>query len=420
MAESANTRDFTMRSMTESDDFPPNRRKKILPQDMLKKINNRGHHETKYRAAGLRHADTDHENLGYVNTDTYGKTPDGRSGPAKNRTVPTATKSDLSLMYLTSTLEDPKELHDQVYDTISNLKDCDLTELDYAVLGVYYFQGKFVEFLVGCFLVEGQLIIEMKRMYGDGFLMLKFYEELKSKLEEREVVLRTEEDSESDFEYSESESGEAEDDDELLNYGYLQLQYDPSMISSWVKKIAQRHDEDQMHLAGMMAHNASNKQNLDIIVTQGGIELRNLLVNKLENSNIAPLVCMTAVLAKYVTQHPKCKNHGYDEEHVLLSIFDAMKYWHPGKEVSSKNRQQSTKFEVTESRETVNNLVQTIYNLGEMMKIIPKETLVKVARDRLEKKPNKKDSPKDTLLRFLKKQEQTKAVMYFLDILAQI
>lgn len=396
-------------------------RKKIpSPQDMLGKINARNKVD-KYRAAGLRDAVMDDENVGHMNTDTYGKYPGSKSaGRAKNLTVPTATPNDLSLMNLHSLLTDAEELHDQVHDAIKNLEDCDLTELPFATLGVKYDQGSFVEFLVGCFDVNGELFIDMKRMYGCGFKMSKFFTELKSKLEERGVVDRTEEDSESDFEYSASEDDSGAEDDEILTDGYLQLQYDPSMISSWIKKIAERHDEDQMHMAGMMAHNASNKRNLDIIVTQGGTKLKDLLVNKLENSNIAPLVKMTAELAKHVTSHQECKNYGYGEEHFLLSIFDAIKYWHPGKDALSKNRQQSPKFEVTESRETVMNLVQTIYNLGEAMKIFPKETLVKIARERLEKKPNKKDSPKDTIMRFLEKQEQTKAVMYVLDILSQI
>jgi len=393
--------------------------RKILPRDMLDKINDR-YNETKYRAAVKRGTPTDNpEILGHVHTDTYGKNPDGRlAGPAKNLTVPTATPSDLSLLNLTSTLTDAKELHDQVFDIISSLEDCDLTELPFGTIGVKYNKASHTEFLVACFDVDGELKIDFKRLYADGFVFADFYTEVKSKLEERGVVHATEEDSESEFEYSASE--EESGDEDVNQFDFLQLKYDPDIVPSWIKKAAQRHDEDQIHIAGLMAHNASNKQNLDIIVSKGGTKLRDLLLNKLENSNIVALVRMTAVLAKHVTQHPECKNHGYDEEHVLLAIFDAMKYWAPGKDVSSKNRQQSTKFEVTESRETLMNLVQTIYNLGEAMKIIPKETLVKVARDRLEKKKTKKDSPKDTIMRFLEKQEQTKAVMYFRDILAQI
>jgi len=401
-----------------------NTRKKIIPQAILSKINDR-YGKTKYRAAGVRGAAMDPENLGHVNTDTYGKIPDaGSAGPAKNLTVPTAAQSDLSLMNLTSTfgLLDAKELHEQVYDAISSVEECDLTELSYAVLGCKYDKNRQVEFLVACFAVDGELKIDMKRMYGDGLLMSRFYEEIKSKLEERDVVHATEEDSEIEFEYSASdeESGEDGDDYEHLQLGYLHIEYDPEIVGAWMKKIEERHDEDQLHIGGLMAHNASNEQNLNIIVNKGGTKLRELITNKLENSNIAALVRFTAVLAKHVTRHPESKKQGYDKEHFLLSVFDAMKYWCPGKEGPSKNRQQSTKFEILESRETLMNLVQTIYNLGQTMKIIPTETLVKVARDRLEKKKNNKDSPKDTIMRFLEKQEQTKAVMYFRDILAQI
>jgi len=436
MAESANTHEFKFRGSAtgstistphdmgefDSEGPPANKRKNVFSQAILSKINDR-YGETKYRAAGRRGAATDTENLGHMNTETYGKIPDARSaGPAKALTVPTAAQSDLSLMNLTSTfgLLDAKELHEQVYDTISSVEECDLTELSYAVLGCKYSRNRHVEFLVACFAVDGELKIDIKRLYGDGLLISEFYEEIKSKLAERDVVHADEEDSEIEFEYSEDESGDDGDEKENLHLGYLQLSYDPEIVGAWMKKIEERHDEDQLHIGGLMAHNASNEQNLNIIVNKGGTKLRELITNKLENSNIAALVRFTAVLAKHVTRHPACKKQGYDKEHFLLSILDAMKYWCPGKDGSSKNRQQSTKFEILESRETMKNLVQTIHNLGETMKIIPKATLVKVARDRLEKKKNNKDSPKDTIMRFLEKQEQTKAVMYFRDILAQI
>merc|ERR1719166_752093 len=172
-------------------------------------------------------------------------------------------------------------------------------------------------------------------------------------------------------------------------------------------------------MMGLMAFNASNEENLNIIVQKGGEKLKALFINKFESSNIAALVRFTSELAKHVTGHEDCKNLGYKDNALLIALLDTIAFWCPGKAGSSfseKNRQQSTKFEVTESRETVMNLIQVIYNLGETMKIFPVETIVQKAKDRLEKKKYKR-SPKDDIVLFLKLQEETTSVNYFRHIL---
>jgi hypothetical protein len=65
------------------------------------------------------------------------------------------------------------------------------------------------------------------------------------------------------------------------------------------------------------------------------------------------------------------------------------------------------------------NLIQMIYNLGETMKIFPVQTIVGLAKSRLEKKKYNR-SPKDDILRFLETREDTAAVAYFRHILKQI
>jgi len=348
----------------------------------------------------------------FKNLDSYAK--DATHSEAK---LPEATEKDLGLMNLCSKIKDPKMFFDKVSEAIASLPNCDVTILDWNLFGNKYNQGRYVEYLVAFYGVGKETKIDLKRMSGDGFAMAGFFTEVKNQLKKSNLIITTEEDS-VEFAYSDDDDDDSGDDS--LSDGYLQLAYDPNIVLAWIEKIQNRHLEDQLHMMGLMAYNASNEQNLDIIVNKGGKKLKALFINKYENSNVAALVRFTSELAKHVTGHRDCENHGYDKE-FLVATFDAMKYWCPGKasSLSEKNRQQSTKFEVTESRETVMNLIQVIYNLGVTMKIFPEETIVRKAKDRLEKKKYKR-SPKDDIVRFLKLQEETTPVNYFQHILNQM
>jgi len=334
--------------------------------------------------------------------------------------LPEATEKELGLMNLCSKMKDSKEFFNKVKEAIASLPNCDMTALDWNLFGNKYIQGRYVEYLIGFYGVGNETKIDLKRMSGDGFAMAAFFTEVKNQLKKGDLIVETEEDS-VEFAYSEDDDDDSGDDEDNLGDGYLQLAYDPNIVLAWIKKIQTRHLEDQLHMLGLMAYNASNKQNLDIIVKKGGKKLKALFINKYENSNVAALVRFTSELAKYVTGHDDCKNHGYDKE-FLVATLDAMKFWCPDKpaSLSEKNRQQSTKFEVTESKETVMNLVQTIYNLGETMKIYPEETIKNIAKERLDKKKYKKSSPKDDIVAFLGTQKLTKPVEYFQHILNEL
>jgi len=370
------------------------------------------------RGAALRNAADDAK--AYV-----GKAIQDRSyskAPAQPQ-IPKASPKDLGLMQLTSKINDPVKLIKEVRETIANLKNCDLTAVEYYVYGAKYINCCSVEYLVGCFKVGEELKIEMKRMCGGGFEMAHFYSELKSELEQRDVVYKSEEDSESefvDYDESEDESGEADDG---LDHNYLQLRYDRKIVGLWLSKIEHRSQEDQLHMAGLLAYNASNKENLTIIVEEGREKLKDMIRTKLENSRNVALVRFTALLAQHVTTHEECKKHGYDEKRWLESIFDAVQYWVPKlpqyRTTLSANQHQSTKFDVTESRETVGSLIETIYNIGEKMKISSYENLVKIAKARLvdKKKRDSNATYKEMIDQYLKKQEQTNSVKYFRHIL---
>jgi len=364
-----------------------------------------------------------------ITQEVYGNPFEDLSNYEKHAThseekLPEATERDLSLMNLVSKLDDPKEFFKKVSENIESLPHVDLTVLGWNMFGNKYVQARHVEFLISCCSVGEETRLDLKRMAGGGFAMSHFFTEVKNQLKKSDLIVAAEEDS-VEFAYSEDDDDDSGSEDDNLGDGYLQLAYDPNIVLAWISKIQTRHSEDQLHMMGLMAYNASNKQNLDIIVKKGGKKLKALFIHKYENSNIGALVRFTSELAKHVTGHEDCKDHGYDKD-FLIATLDCAKFWvpqPPGKASSSaeKNRPQSTKFEVTESKETVLNLIQTIYNLGHTHKIFSEETIVSVAKDRLAKRNYKKSSPKDDILAFLENQgHSSMPIEYFRHILKQI
>jgi len=335
-----------------------------------------------------------------------------KSGVADSE-IPQANQKDLGLMWCKLKGDNAEELFQNVSKSVQSLPNVDPTVDIWAIMGNVYDHGNHCEFLVGMYEVEKQPVLDFKRMSGDGFVMDGFYQKVKKKLKETKIIDAVEDDDadfddySDDFEDDDAKDGEEEDN--LTSYGYLQLAYDVNIVASWIEKIKVRHVEDQNHMMGLMAYNASDPTNLEIIVSKGGENLKDLTVTMLEESNNAALVRNTSELAKKVTSHPKSKEHGYDEA-FLQAIFTAMEYWVPNN--GRKNKQkQTTSFEITESRETVNNLVQTIYNL----KSIFSDML-------MEKVSNMEDKSKQNIINFLesKKESKTKAEDFLLHVLKQI
>jgi len=328
--------------------------------------------------------------------------------------IPQASQKDLSLMWCKLVGENARELFNNVSNTVESLPHVDPTVDIWSIMGNVYSHGNHCEFLVGMYEVESQPVLDFKRMSGDGFVMDGFYQKVKKTLKDKKIIDAVEDDDDAfdysdEFDSDEAKDGEEEDEDNLTSYGYLQLAYDKNIVTSWIEKIKVRHVEDQNHMMGLMAYNASDPSNLDIIVNKGGKNLKELTIKMLEESNNAALVRNTTELAKKVTAHPKHTEHGYDEA-FLTAVFSAMKWWVPNN--GRKNSNKSTSFEITESRETVNNLVETIHNL----KSIFSEDVIKQKAALMEAEQTK------NIIAFLDKKEESKtpADDFLLHILKQI
>lgn len=337
-----------------------------------------------------------------------------KSGPENTR-IPTLRPSELSLMHCH--LNDSLNMEDMWKDvsgTVFSLPNIDPMEDMWAMMGNVYDHGNHCEFLLGMYKVEEKPVLDFKRMSGDGFVMDTFYRMVLRSLMETnsELIVDVEEDDGDDV-FDDYSDDETEDDgrdsegvvDHLTSYGYLQLSYDENLVSSWIEKIKTRHVEDKNHMMGLMAYNASHKENLEIIVRKGGKDLRDLTKLLFEESNSAALVRNTSALVAEVTSVDASKEHGYDEAFVE-SVFEAMHYWVPNN--GRKNKQNaSATFEITESRETVENLVKTLFNLKNF-----------VADDAIIDKADKlKEDQKKHIIDFLELQKKTDPVEYLLHIL---
>jgi predicted Zn-dependent protease with MMP-like domain len=283
----------------------------------------------------------------------------------------------------------------------------------WAMMGNVYDHGNYCEFLLGMYKVEEKPVLDFKRMSGDGFVMDTFYRNVIQELlkANSELIVDVEEDDGDDVfeDYSDDETEDDGRDSEgadLTSYGYLQLSYDESLVTSWIEKIETRHVEDKNHMMGLMAYNALHEENLEIIVRKGGKNLRDLTKLLFEESNSAALVRNTSALVKAVTSVEASKEHGYDAAFVE-SVFEAMHYWVPNN--GRKNKQNaSATFEITESRETVTNLVDTLFNLKNF-----------VDSDAISEKAAKlKEDQKANIIAFLEQpQKKTDPAEYLLHIL---
>jgi len=336
-----------------------------------------------------------------------------KSGPENNK-IPTLRPSELSLMHCN--LNDSmnmEKMWEDVSGTVKGLRDVDPMEDLWAMMGNVYDHGNYCEFLLGMYKVEEKPVLDFKRMSGDGFVMDTFYRNVIQELlkANSELIVDVEEDDGDDVfeDYSDDETEDDGRDSEgadLTSYGYLQLSYDENLVTSWIEKIKTRHVEDKNHMMGLMAYNALHEENLEIIVRKGGKDLRDLTKLLFEESNSAALVRNTSALVKAVTSVDASKEHGYDEAFVE-SVFEAMHYWVPNN--GRKNKQNaSATFEITESRETVTNLVDTLFNLKNF-----------VDSDAISAKAGKlKEDQKANIIAFLEKsQKKTDPAEYLLHIL---
>lgn len=345
--------------------------------------------------------------------DVWDRSDNFQKPTPQNSKIPTLRPGELSLMHCNLNGDlDFKDMWKDISGNVRNLPNVDPMKDLWAMMGNVYDHGNYCEFLLGMYEVENKPVLDFKRMSGDGFVMDGFFRNVKKSLMEanKELIIDVEEDDGDDVfeDYSDDESvdgKDSEDNAHLTSYGYLQLSYDENLVASWIEKIKTRHVEDKNHMMGLMAYNASHNENLEIIVRKGGKDLRDLTRLLLEESNSAALVRNTSALVAAVTSVDDCRGDGYDAA-FIEAIFEAMHYWVPNN--GRKNTQKaSATFEITESRETVANLVQTIYNLKSF-----------VSEDDITKKANLlKDEQKSNIVAYLKKQDSSAPVDFLLHVL---
>jgi len=340
-----------------------------------------------------------------------------------SRLLPMPLK-ELSLMHVKfqpgSRAEDMWQNVSSVVDELANV-DPIVDKKLMRLVGNYYQAGNYCEFLVGLYKTPQNPVVDFKRLCGDGFVMDAFYRQVRDGLRARKVIVEdplVQDDMADDdvFDcYSSDEEDAAEqpvapkedpDDKYLHPNGFLQLSYDENLVSMWIEKIRTRHIEDKNHMMGLMAHNASHPENLQIIIRKGGEDLVKLCRTILEsenNSAAVPLLRNTSALVMLLAEHTNLWT-----QDCVDAMFEAMTFWVPGNN-GRKEEAKTGAFEVTESRETVRNLVQTLY----LMK-------AQVDSDALEQSmANQPESRRAALETYLESQKETQAVQFARSIFPQ-
>lgn len=324
-----------------------------LVQETKSQINTA--HRGVSRAAILQYNNDDDYNTGF----TYGKSS------AKDTTSRSLPKNEVSVMHLN--LTESGDMWSDVWGVIKDLDNIDpiVNEDLKRLIGNCYRAGSYCEFLVGLYKVQEKegSVLDFRRLCGDGFVMDSFYRQVREKLHDKNLLTdewdMEEEDNDDVFDcYSDSEDDVGTEEDKYLDpNGFLQLSFDENLVTMWIDKIKTRHIEDKNHMMGLMAHNSLHDGNLKIIVNKGGDALVELCKNILEsenNSAAVPLVRNTSALVKQLASHTDMWNADCVE-----AMLEAMNFWVPNN--GRKEEAKTGAFEVTESRETVKNLVETLF-----------------------------------------------------------
>merc|ERR1712176_1333270 len=115
-----------------------------------------------------------------------------------------------------------------------------------------------------------RFVLNMQRLRGDGFALERFHENLRDFLNKMNFIQIDEE--------FDDESEDEMEDGFLAPGGFLQLSFDPSIVSRWLLSLSESTIEMQNHCMGLMAHNAKCAENRKIILAN-----QNSLLNHVAN-----------------------------------------------------------------------------------------------------------------------------------------
>jgi len=224
--------------------------------------------------------------------------------------------------------------------------------------------------------------IQATRLDGDAFTLQHFFEELKTDL----VSLGF---AESDFlldEEDESEIVFSDDEDFDMDFSfpdYLQLEYDPNIVSHWCQRLNEGNFEDISNILLLLAWNATNADNL-MVIAQFKSQLVRAIFNLLESSKMrADLVIVrnvSQVLLKLAQQN--LISLKWDQIEVLLTIlldWAKVKPFNMSKPVSCSQEIQCTLAQMLSSfpSETKQCSPHTLKQLAALAKTTPNKVVKK-------------------------------------------
>lgn len=284
--------------------------------------------------------------------------------------IPSMRPEERSIMSIQ--VKNNSELWAALTETLNKMDNTDVQfqEGQKRVLGNHYQYGKNCHFLCALFQLESkendnEQVLDFRRLAGNGFTMDNFYQNVRSECSKKGLMDANEMESDDDedgFEFSDEESTDNQNLFFLTPNAYLQLSFDPEVVTSWVKKISPEANsfiEETDHVLGLMAYNVENEENLKIIAETGGHELIEALKHKLQSKKDAftdaAIVRNSSVIVRIFANNNLLD---VSDTKLIESIVWAMKDWSPE---SRKGKWMS----LNVSKETVSSLADALWCLYE-------------------------------------------------------
>merc|ERR1711879_614702 len=200
--------------------------------------------------------------------------------------------------------------------------DSEVNEAAKVVYGNFYQQSQKCSFAATVAKMGDNCVVDVRRMYGDAFLLKTYFDLLKKFLIERELVENDKEDN---------------DDDDLNlvlpdldpHNTMMEFEYDTKFLHMMINGFTDTHMEEQSYFMGLLAYNAGRQMNRTLMLDEKvKDQMKNLLQEQLQKKkdySNASITRDTSVLLKNLACDMEI------DTELIQAASKAVGEWCPGK-----------------------------------------------------------------------------------------
>merc|ERR1711879_21482 len=222
--------------------------------------------------------------------------------------------------------------------------DSEVNEAAKVVYGNFYQQSQKCSFAATVAKMGDNCVVDVRRMYGDAFLLKTYFDLLKKFLIERELVENDKEDNDEDDGYASMSyddlfaSDDDGDDDDDLNLvlpdldphnTMMEFEYDTKFLHMMINGFTDTHMEEQSYFMGLLAYNAGRQMNRTLMLDEKvKDQMKNLLQEQLQKKkdySNASITRDTSVLLKNLACDMEI------DTELIQAASKAVGEWCPGK-----------------------------------------------------------------------------------------